>query len=176
MKSFSSYLCFLSLVTLLNSCQTPVQEKIEDQNVKHKQSFIETNKYIRERHREQILAFTERVGWEMTETPTGLWYIILKQGNGPFVQKDKMIYYQYETRLLNGTICYASDTIEPKKIVVGKGNIEAGLEEGLLLLRENSKARFIIPPYLAHGNFGDMNKVPGSAILLVDVEVLAVKR
>ncbi|MCA1747293.1 MAG: hypothetical protein LC655_06320 [Bacteroidales bacterium] len=46
----------------------------------------------------------------------------------------------------------------------------------MLLLREGSKARFIIPPYLAHGNFGDMDKVPGSAILLTEVEVLEVKR
>ena len=45
-----------------------------------------------------------------------------------------------------------------------------------MMLREHSKARFIIPPHLAHGNFGDMDKIPGSAVLLVNVEILAVKR
>ena len=174
--STSVIICSLFLILILHSCRTPVQEKAVNQNAKYKKSFVETNRYIRERHREQILAFTERVGWEMTETNTGLWYMIIEPGSGLTVQRNKMIYYTYKTRLLNGTICYASDTIEPKKIVVGKGNIEAGLEEGLLLLSKNSKARFIIPPYLAHGNFGDMNKIPGSSILLVEVEVLEVKR
>lgn len=176
MKSFSLLIGLLFFMMFLDSCQAPIQEKVVSENNWYKKTFIETNRYIRERHREQIEAFTERVGWDMTETATGLWYMILEKGHAPSVQKSNMIYYSYTTKLLNGTICYSSDTIEPKKIVVGKGNIEAGLEEGLLLLRENSKAIFIIPPYLAHGNFGDMNKIPGSAILLLEVEIVTVKR
>lgn len=160
----------------LQACQPPVQERIEEAEDKTGKAFIETNIYIRERHREHIMAFTKRVGWEMTETPTGLWYMILEKGSGPPVEREKLLVYTYETRLLSGKICYSADTTAPKKIVAGKGNIEAGLEEGLLLLREGSKARFIIPPYLAHGNFGDMNRIPGSSILLTEVDVLEVKR
>jgi FKBP-type peptidyl-prolyl cis-trans isomerase FkpA len=176
MKLASIFFSCITFVLLAQSCKAPVQEQEENNNARFKKSFLETNSYIRERHRDQIMAFSERLGWEMNETPTGLWYMITGQGEGAAVQKNKMIYYAYETRLLNGTICYVADTIEPKKVVVGKGNIEAGLEEGLLLLSEGSKARFIIPPYLAHGNFGDMKKVPGSSILLIEVEVLEVKR
>lgn len=142
----------------------------------YKYSFIEANKYTRERNRELIQAFINRTAWDMKETSTGLWYKILDPGTGEHVEEGRMIYYSYQTRLINGTICYTADTINPKKIVVGKGNIESGLEEGLLLLREKSRARFIIPPYLAHGNFGDMDKIPGSAILIIDVHVLEVKR
>jgi FKBP-type peptidyl-prolyl cis-trans isomerase len=153
-----------------------VQEKVPDTNTVIKNSFVETNKYIRQRNSDYIRAFIDRLGWEMTETPTGLWYMIMEPGKGDRVEKDKFISYSFETRLINGKLCYSADTINPKKIVVGKGNIEAGIEEGLLLLRKGSKARFIIPPYLAHGNFGDMNKIPGSSILLVNVNVLEVKR
>jgi FKBP-type peptidyl-prolyl cis-trans isomerase len=170
--------CFYLLILLLpaKACQSPVQENIREAGDKKVNAFLETNKYIRERHREHIVAFVNRAGWEMTETPTGLWYMIIEEGYGPPVEREKRVIYTYETRLLNGKICYSADTTLPKKIVAGKGNIEAGLEEGLLLLREGSRARFIIPPYLAHGNFGDMNKVPGSSILLTEVDVLEVKR
>ncbi len=130
---------------------------------------------MRERNRELIMAFIERVGWNMTETSTGLWYMILDPGGNIPVERNKLVYYAYETRLINGTFCYAADTTAPGKIVVGKGNIEAGLEEGMLLLRNKSKARFIIPPYLAHGNFGDRDKIPGSSILIIDVQILDVK-
>ncbi len=161
---------------MMSACRTPVQEKAEVVEDVKEQAFIQTNKYIRERHREHILAFTGRVGWEMTETPTGLWYMIMERGDGPAVQRGKVVTYTYETRLLNGKICYSATVTEPKRIVAGKGNIEAGLEEGLLLLREGSKARFIVPPHLAHGNFGDMNQIPGSSVLLIEVNIIEVKR
>lgn len=176
MRLSSSIGCLVLNVLLITACRTPVQEKIENKNESFRRSFLEANQYMRERHREQIVAFTDRVGWEMTETPTGLWYMILEPGEGPGIQKENLITYTYTTRLLNGKICYAADTTEPKKIVVGKGNIEAGLEEGLLLLRKNSKARFLVPPHLAHGNFGDMNCIPGSSVILIEVEILDLKR
>jgi FKBP-type peptidyl-prolyl cis-trans isomerase FkpA len=174
----SARFCFYILILLLpfKACQSPVQENVQKAEDKQSKAFLETNKYIRERHREHIVAFANRAGWEMTETPTGLWYMIIEQGDGPPVEREMQVIYTFETRLLNGKICYSADTTSPKKIVAGKGNIEAGLEEGLMMLREGSRARFIIPPYLAHGNFGDMNKIPGSSILLTEVHILEVKR
>jgi len=172
----SRYLLVALIALIACSCKTPVQEREENQGDKIGESFIETNKYIRERHRDQIMAFATRAGWEMTETPTGLWYQVLQRGMGSSVQTGKLVTYTYTTQLINGKICYSADTSNPKKIVVGKGHIEAGLEEGLLLMREGGRARFMIPPYLAHGNFGDGGCIPGSSILIVEVEVLSVNR
>ena len=165
-----------TLLLLTQSCNAPVQERSEEVADHVGRTFIETNLYIRVRHREHIMAFINRVGWDMTETSTGLWYMLLERGDGPTVERNKLISYTYETRLITGNICYSADTAAPKTIVTGKGGIEAGLEEGLLLLREGSRARFIIPPYLAHGNFGDGDKIPGSSILITEVEILEVKR
>jgi len=176
MSCFKKYILLVILTLLVVSCKPPVQEKPEDKTSFYKRSLVEMNRYIRERNREYIMAFLDRTGWKMTETPTGLWVMYLEPGDGKTVEKDKLVSYSYETRLINGTLCYSADTITPKKIVVGKGNIEAGLEEGLLMLRENSVARFIIPPYLGHGNVGDGEKIPGSAILIIDVHILAVNR
>ena len=137
----------LPLILLLGvSCRTPIQERPEDNTQFYKYSFLSTNKYIRERNRELIIAFADRAGWNLSETPTGLWYSITQPGEGEPVQQGRLVSYVYTTRLLDGTICYRTDTISPKKIVVGKGNVEAGLEEGLLMLREGSSARFVIPP------------------------------
>lgn len=121
------------------------------------------------------MAFLERTGWKMQETKTGLWYMILEEGTGSRAVRDDMVVYAYETRLLSGELCYSADTIDPKKIVIGKGGLEAGIEEGLLLLGEGGKARLIIPPYLAHGNFGDRQKIQGGALLLAEVEVVRIR-
>jgi FKBP-type peptidyl-prolyl cis-trans isomerase FkpA len=164
------------LMVFISGCKAPVQERKEDPGTDLRRMLLKTNQYMRERHREHMVAFADRTGWEMTETPTGLWYMVLEEGHGPGIQRENLVTYTCETRLIDGQLCYAADTNSPKKIVIGKGGVEAGLEEGLLLLKEGDKARFIIPPYLAHGNFGDGAKIPGSAILLMEVQVLSVKR
>jgi FKBP-type peptidyl-prolyl cis-trans isomerase FkpA len=167
---------FFPAFLLLVSCKTPVQEPAEGPDETVNRSLIATNQYMRERHREHIMAFIDRAGWEMTESSTGLWYEILRRGTGPLVEQDKLVVFTHETRLLNGKICYTAGPEDPKKIISGKGNIEAGLEEGLRMMREGGKARFMIPPHLAHGNFGDRQCIPGSSVLLITVEVLEVKR
>lgn len=177
MRSVLAIIALLVLVSVSTlSCDAPIQKEHEKAPDLVKSALVETNKYLRERHREQIKAFIARAGWEMKETPTGLWVEIFDPGTGVQVSEGKMVRYAYTTRLLNGTICYHADTTEPKSIVVGKGNIESGLEEGLRLLREGSKARFIMPPHLGHGNFGDMQKIPGAAVLIIEVEILSVMR
>lgn len=170
------HVCLLPVLLLLSSCKPPVQEHAQESDITVKRSLIATNQYMRERHREHIKAFISRTGWNMTETSTGLWYEMLHTGTGPAVEMDRQVLYTYETRLLNGKVCYTAGPANPKRIISGKGNIEAGLEEGLQLMREGGKARFMIPPHLAHGNFGDGQCIPGSAVLLITAEVLEVKR
>jgi FKBP-type peptidyl-prolyl cis-trans isomerase len=166
----------LIVTTMVSSCRPPLQEHAEKHETTVQRSLIATNQYMRERHRDHMKAFSLRAGWDMTETSTGLWFEILEKGTGPAVEKDKLVVYTYETRLLNGTVCYAAGTENPVKIISGKGNIGAGLEEGLRYMREGGKARFLIPPHLAHGNFGDGQCIPGSSVLLITAEVLEVKR
>jgi FKBP-type peptidyl-prolyl cis-trans isomerase len=58
--------------------------------------------------------------------------------------------------------------------VVGKGGVESGLEEGILLLHEGDKARFVLAPHLAHGLIGDENRIPPRSIIIYYIELLAV--
>jgi len=167
---------FILLVILLGSCNTPVQEKQKKAIDPYTKPLLQANKYMQERNREQIQAFIERTGWDMQETETGLWYMISEPGDGAPILQDNMVVYSYETRLLSGKFCYSADTTNPKKIVIGKGGVEAGIEEGLKLLKGNSRAKFIIPPHLGHGNFGDRQEIPAAAILLVEVDVIRVRR
>jgi FKBP-type peptidyl-prolyl cis-trans isomerase FkpA len=58
---------------------------------------------------------------------------------------------------------------------VGRGGVESGLEEGILLLNEGGRAQFIMPPHLAHGLIGDDNQIPSRSIILYEIEVVEVK-
>ncbi|PLX11282.1 MAG: hypothetical protein C0594_03890 [Marinilabiliales bacterium] len=58
---------------------------------------------------------------------------------------------------------------------MSKSNVISGLEEGISMMREGEKARFIIPPYLAWGLLGDEDKVPMRSIVVYDVELISVE-
>jgi FKBP-type peptidyl-prolyl cis-trans isomerase len=115
------------------------------------------------------------MGWDMTESQTGLWSQIYEKGNGVTAAKGKFITLSYTLSLLDGSVCYTSDSLGYKQFLIGSGGVESGLEEGVLLLREGDKARFVLPPHLAQGLTGDGNKIPPRAIIVYDVEVINIK-
>ena len=39
-------------------------------------------------------------------------------------------------------------------------------------MHEGDKARFIMPPHLAHGLLGDNHKIPARAIIIYEVELI----
>ncbi len=112
----------------------------------------------------------------MKRTETGLYYMIHEHGTGPRAERGLYATIDYAVYLLNGTLCYASDSLNPKQFLIGQGGVESGLEQGILLLREGDKARFIMPPHLAHGLLGDDHKIPGRSVILYELEVLDISR
>jgi FKBP-type peptidyl-prolyl cis-trans isomerase len=133
--------------------------------------MADLNRYLVQKDRERIQNFIERKKLSMTETKTGLWYQILKDGEGEtFSEKDPVI-MEYECSLLDGTQCYSSREAGPRELILGRSEMEAGLNEGLRLLKPGSEAIFIIPPFLAYGLIGDRKMIPPRAVLVYNVSV-----
>lgn len=132
----------------------------------------ELNKYMVEKDRDRIQNYIERKGLKMTESSFGLWYYIENEGEGNLLDNFDNILIDYDCSLLDGSFCYSSDKTGPKNIVLGKTNIEAGLDMGLRMLKPGGKAVFIIPPFLAYGLKGDGNRIPSRSILVYKVKVL----
>lgn len=108
-------------------------------------------------------------------TKSGLKYQILQEGTGDQIAKGKQVTVHYSGYLLDGTKFDSSvERDEPFTFVVGVGQVIPGWDEGVMLLKKGSKARFIIPPTLAYGN-RDLGKIPANSTLIFDVEVLDVK-
>ena len=164
----------LMFLLIFFSCKSDGTGK-ENKPVKPgKKSLEQINKLLIEKDSERIKSYVSRRGWDMKVSESGLWYMVYKNGEGDFIKKGDFITYNYEVSLLDGTICYTSKGSGPKSFVVGKGGVEAGLEEGVLMLRSGSKARFILPPHLAYGLIGDENRIPARAIIIYDMEILKI--
>ncbi|MFP4025930.1 MAG: FKBP-type peptidyl-prolyl cis-trans isomerase [Thiohalospira sp.] len=158
-----------------NNKKKDIDQDDQKQNYS-KESLEKINQMLLEKDIEVIKNYIERRGWDMNMTEAGLWYMIYKDGSGEKIEEDDYIKLNYSVWLIDGTLCYSSDSLGSKSFIVGKGGVEAGLEQGVLMLKKGSKARFIMPPHLAHGLIGDNNKIPARATIIYDLEIVDVKK
>ena len=107
------------------------------------------------------------------ETPSGLRYKILQEGNGKQATKGANVSVHYKGQLLDGTVFDSSyKRKEPIDFPVGVGQVIAGWDEGILLLKVGDKARFVIPSNLGYGERGAGGVIPPNATLIFDVELM----
>jgi FKBP-type peptidyl-prolyl cis-trans isomerase len=161
-------------VQLTFSCAEKNKGVQKQQQPNNSEKLIKVNKFLVDKDADIIRKYSNRRNWQMQTTETGLWYMIYEKGNGKPAQQNKVATLLYKVYLLDGTLCYSSETAAPKKFTVGKGGVERGLEEGVLLLHQGDKARFIMPPYLAQGLMGDGGKIPPRSIILYEVELIQI--
>lgn len=161
------------LVFFLTACQIKKGEK-NPSPAEQQEALVRINKYLVKKDADAIRGYIRRHGWKMTETQTGLWYEITEHGTGRAAETGKKATLEYELSLLDGTPCYSSDSLGNKTFIIGKGGVEPGLEQGVLLLHEGDRARFIMPPHLAHGLIGDENKIPARATIVYEVHLIQI--
>ncbi|RXG24876.1 peptidylprolyl isomerase [Leeuwenhoekiella aequorea] len=110
------------------------------------------------------------------ETASGLRYQIIQQGSGKKAESGKMVSVHYKGQLADGTVFDSSyKRNQPLDFQVGVGQVIAGWDEGIGLLKVGDKARFVIPSDLGYGSRGAGGVIPPDAILVFDVELMDVK-
>ena len=93
------------------------------------------------------------------ETKSGLRYQILQKGTGKQATKGANVSVHYKGQLLDGTVFDSSyKRKEPIDFAIGVGQVIAGWDEGIQLLKVGDKARFVIPSHLAYGESGAKQK------------------
>lgn len=156
----------------LAGCGNRQKKLTAEEAAKYKESLVGVNKILVENDEERIKAYIERRKWDMQMTETGLWYKILEEGPGEQVETGDRVKLNYQVSLLNGKVCYSSDSLGLKSFTVGRGGVESGLEEGILMLQTGDSARFIMPPHLAHGLVGDDQKIPPRSTIIYELKLL----
>ncbi|MDA3881688.1 MAG: FKBP-type peptidyl-prolyl cis-trans isomerase [Bacteroidales bacterium] len=166
------------VISLISACkQQPQKNTLTPEDIKTiKEKSIEINRKYAHDIQDTIRAFVEKNNWNMQTTGSGLWYSISPSGNSDSIQRGDFIEYSYTVSLLNGRVCYSSDSTGTKTVQVGQAGVESGLEEAFLLMHKGDSARLIIPPHLAHGFTGDGNNIPRMATLHYVIHILRYKK
>ena len=111
----------------------------------------------------------------MAKSSSGLYYTILEAGNKNKPKKGQKVLVHYKGMLLDGTVfdsSYARN--QPIDFTIGVGQVISGWDEGIGLLGEGAKAKFVIPSDLAYGSSGAGGVIPPNASLVFEVELIKI--
>lgn len=171
-----SIILYFVFLALLASCRNEQPETRAIKPADMKEPLIFANKEAVSAEKEQINDYLRRHKWDMNETGSGLLYWIYKPGVGEVVEQGDIVELKYTVSLLTGDTVYTSEERGNLLFSAGKAQVISGLEEGILLLRQGERAKFIIPSHLAYGLIGDQERIGKKATLIYDVEVLEIKK
>ncbi len=109
-------------------------------------------------------------------TESGLKLIIKKEGSGELPAPGNVLVVHYSGYLNDSTLFDSSvQRGVPVRFVLGSSQVIRGWDEGFAMLKEGSKARMILPPWLAYGDKGS-GPIPPDETIFFDVELLEVHR
>lgn len=108
-----------------------------------------------------------------TKTESGLAYKVIKEGTGATPSAEDTVEVHYHGTLTDGTV-FDSSVERGKTISFPLNRVIKGWTEGLQLMKEGGKTKFVIPSDLAYGEAGAPPKIPGGATLIFEVELFKV--
>ncbi len=149
----------------MSAFQTKVMEKqaavakvTGEKNKKEGEAFLETNK--------------KREG--VTTLPSGLQYKILNAGEGKKPTINDTVVCNYRGTFIDGTEFDSSYKRNQPATFAVKGVIK-GWTEALQLMPVGSKWQLFVPSNLAYGAQGALPGIGPNAVLIFEVEILAIK-
>lgn len=112
-------------------------------------------------------------GKDTIKTPSGLKYIIVKEGTGrvPFLGANVTAHYTgyfEDGRIFDSSV----ERGQPFSFPVGKGKVIKAWDEAFSTLKVGTKARLLVPYTLGYGDSGAGKLIPPRTNLIFDVELI----
>jgi FKBP-type peptidyl-prolyl cis-trans isomerase len=170
--------------------EAEMQAFYEEAMMKEQEKSAERAKALLVEEAKTIDAYLAKNKLKGQKTASGLVYVIEREGTGDSTTVGSTLYVNYAGYLLDGPLFDTSypelakannmfseeRPYEPLPVNVGVGQVIPGWDEGLMLLKKGSKAKFIIPSPLGYGEGGAGAMIPANSILVFDVEVTDIKK
>lgn len=118
----------------------------------------------------EIKAYIKKNKLNLIKSNSGLYYKIIKKGEGDFVQISDKVSFKYEGKLLNGEIFDK----QAKPITFNVKDLIAGWKEIMIKLKPGSKVFLIVPPHLGYGTH-DLDDIPASSTLIFNMEIIDIQ-
>lgn len=118
----------------------------------------------------EILEYISDNSLEAQESASGLYYVINEKGSGETPTASANVTVAYKGYFTNGSVFDESNS---EGISFNLNQVIAGWTEGITNFNEGGSGMLLIPSRLAYGNAG-RSGIPGGAVLIFDIKLLAV--
>ena len=108
-------------------------------------------------------------------TPSGLQYLVIKEGAGKKPAATDAVTVHYRGTLLDGTE-FDSSIKRGQPATFPLNQVIKGWTEGVQLMKEGAKYRFFIPSEQAYGPRGAGASIGPNATLIFEVELISVQK
>jgi FKBP-type peptidyl-prolyl cis-trans isomerase len=114
---------------------------------------------------------------QLVALPSGLKYLIMREGNGPVAKAGQLVTVNYTGWLQSTDTKFDSsiDRGKPFQFTLGAGQVIPGWDEGVQGMRVGEKRKLYIPADLGYGAQGAGGVIPPNAALVFDVDLLDVQ-
>ena len=142
---------------LIKDYITKVQENLKNENLIKANVFLEENK-----KKQGVIVL-----------PSGLQYIVLKEGVGQNPLSANRVKTHYKGTLLDGTV-FDSSYERGEPITFGVDQVIKGWQEALVLMNPGSKWRLFVPPGLGYGE-RNTGSIPSNSLLIFEIELIGIE-
>jgi FKBP-type peptidyl-prolyl cis-trans isomerase len=150
------------------------QQKMQEERMKEMQAHAEQQKSVDDAN---IQKYMKEQNLTAEKTPSGLYYIITKKGNGPTPKPGQIVAVNYRGTTLDGKEFDSSAKHggAPYEFQIGQSQVIRGWDEGIALLNKGGKATLLVPSTMAYGAQGNGPGIPADASLRFEVELVDIK-
>ncbi len=158
--------------------------------IENESTVLERNRIAQSQtDKELIEAFIVKNNLEAQVTDEGVYYVILKEGNGVYPKEGSEVFLEYSMSLLDGTLIDTSSeerartnemfnpnrVYGPRSLTIGDREILRGWNIGIPKFSKGGKGKLLIPSYLAYGPSGYGSQIGPNTVIVFDVEVVDLK-
>ena len=108
-------------------------------------------------------------------TPSGLQYVVEKEGDGAQPTAEDEVTVHYTGKLLDGSV-FDSSVSRGEPATFPLNRVIPGWTVGVQLMKEGAKYTFFIPSDLAYGPQGVQGVIPPHSTLIFEVELIKVNK
>ncbi|MBI1837348.1 MAG: FKBP-type peptidyl-prolyl cis-trans isomerase [Flavobacteriia bacterium] len=118
----------------------------------------------------QIQKYLKKQNIQCKKSESGLYFKIIQEGKGEYIQYNDKVSFTYKGKLLNGTVF----DNQQKPVSFQIKELIAGWKEMLLQSKPGAKIFMVLPPNLGYGS-NDLDHIPPNSILTFEMNILNVE-